>query len=116
MAIFAPLIAPHPYDKMDVATPLVGAGEEGLILGSDNFGRDIFSRIVYGSRISLIVGVGAVLFGGLIGTLLGLVSGYYGGLIDSIIMRLMDGLFAFPSILLAIAFMTVFGQGLFNVI
>jgi len=116
LAIFAPLIAPYSYDQMNVGTPLIKAGKEGFILGTDNFGRDLFSRIVFGSRISLIVGVGAVSFGGIIGTLLGLISGYYGGKIDSLIMRIMDGLFAFPSILLAITFMAVFGQGLINVI
>lgn len=101
---------------MDVTKSLLGVGEQGYLLGTDNFGRDIFSRIVYGSRISLIVGIAAVLFGAVFGSLLGVVAGYFGGKLDSIIMRFMDGLFAFPFILLAITLMTVLGQGLFNVI
>ena len=68
---------------------------EGHLLGTDNYGRDLFSRLVYGTRISMIVGIAAVLFGAVFGTLLGLVAGYFGGRIDSIIMRTMDGLFAF---------------------
>jgi peptide/nickel transport system permease protein len=115
-ALFAPLIATHDPNKMDLANSLTEAGVDGHILGTDNYGRDLFSRIVYGARISLIVGVFAVGLGGIIGTLLGLVSGYYGGKIDAIIMRTMDGLFSFPFILLAIALMTVLGAGLFNVI
>ncbi|WNS76584.1 ABC transporter permease [Bacillus sp. DTU_2020_1000418_1_SI_GHA_SEK_038] len=116
MAIFAPLIATHAPNQMDVVKSLLPPGTEGHILGTDNYGRDLFSRIVYGARISLIVGVSAVVFGAFFGTLLGLLSGYFGGKIDSIIMRTMDGLFAFPFILLAITLMTVLGQGLLNVI
>lgn len=116
VAIFAPLIATHPPNSMDLANTLAGAGVEGHLLGTDNYGRDLFSRIVYGARISLIVGVSAVLLGAILGTLLGLLAGYFGGKLDSIIMRTMDGLFAFPFILLAITLMTVLGQGLVNVI
>src|SRR5699024_2210129 len=115
-AIFAPLLAPFHPNKMDVTKSLLGAGEEGHLLGTDNYGRDILSRVIYGSRISLIVGVSAVLFGAVFGTLLGVLSGYFGGFIDSVIMRFMDGLFAFPFILLAITLMTVLGQGFINVI
>ncbi|WP_373290724.1 ABC transporter permease [Oceanobacillus neutriphilus] len=115
-AIFAPLIATHDPNTMDVTKALLGVGEQGYLLGTDNFGRDIFSRIVYGSRISLIVGIAAVLFGAVIGSLLGVAAGYFGGKLDSVIMRFMDGLFAFPFILLAITLMTVLGQGLINVI
>jgi peptide/nickel transport system permease protein len=115
-AIFAPLFATHdPYD-MDVTKTLLGPGEFDHILGTDSFGRDIFSRIVYGARISLIVGIAAVLFGAVLGSLLGLISGYFGGKTDTIIMRIMDGMMAFPFILLAIVLMTVLGQGLVNVI
>ncbi|MCM3763802.1 ABC transporter permease [Neobacillus niacini] len=116
IAIFAPWIATHPPNEMDVANSLAVPGSEGHLLGTDNYGRDLFSRLVYGARISLIVGVSAVVFGAFFGTLLGLVSGYFGGRLDSIIMRTMDGLFAFPFILLAITLMTVLGQGLLNVI
>ncbi|MCH6264966.1 ABC transporter permease [Neobacillus citreus] len=116
IAIFAPLIATHSPNDMDVANSLAVPGTAGHILGTDNYGRDLFSRLVYGARISLIVGVAAVVFGAFFGTLLGLVSGYFGGRLDAIIMRTMDGLFAFPFILLAITLMTVLGQGLVNVI
>lgn len=114
-AVFAPVIATHPPNAMD-APQLLTPGADGHLLGTDNYGRDLFSRIVYGAQISLIVGVFAVSLGGLVGTLLGLISGYYGGKLDAVIMRTMDGLFAFPFILLAIALMTVMGQGLINVI
>ncbi|MBU5445157.1 ABC transporter permease [Paenibacillus sp. MSJ-34] len=116
LALFAPLIATHPPDKMDLTASLLTPGTDGHLLGTDNYGRDLFSRIVYGARVSLIVGLFAVGLGGIIGTLLGLVSGYYGGKVDAVIMRIMDGLFAFPFILLAIVLMTVLGAGLFNVI
>jgi peptide/nickel transport system permease protein len=116
VAIFAPLIATHAPNTMDLGNALAVAGTDGHLLGTDNYGRDLFSRIVYGARISLIVGVSAVLLGAISGTLLGLLAGYFGGKLDSIIMRTMDGLFAFPFILLAITLMTVLGQGLVNVI
>ncbi|RDU35242.1 ABC transporter permease [Neobacillus piezotolerans] len=116
VAIFAPLLAPYHPNKMDVANSLAVPGSKGHLLGTDNYGRDLLSRLIYGARISLIVGVSAVVFGAFFGTLLGLLSGYFGGRLDSIIMRTMDGLFAFPFILLAITLMTVLGQGLINVI
>lgn len=116
IAIFAPWIALFAPNKMDVANSLAVPGTGGHLLGTDNYGRDLFSRLVYGARISLIVGISAVVFGAILGTLLGLVSGYFGGRLDAIIMRTMDGLFAFPFILLAITLMTVLGQGLVNVI
>ncbi|EGQ26393.1 MULTISPECIES: ABC transporter permease [Sporosarcina] len=116
VAIFAPFIATHPPNEMNVGNSLKPIGADGHFLGTDNYGRDLFSRLVYGARISLIVGVSAVLFGAILGTFLGLISGYFGGKLDSIIMRTMDGLFAFPFILLAITLMTVLGQGLVNVI
>lgn len=116
VAIFAPLIATHPPNEMIVGKSFLPMNTEGHLLGTDNYGRDLFSRLVYGTQISMIVGIAAVLFGAVFGTLLGLVAGYFGGRIDSIIMRTMDGLFAFPFILLAITLMTVLGQGLVNVI
>nr|WP_017473597.1 ABC transporter permease [Amphibacillus jilinensis] len=115
-AIFAPWIATHSPNAMDVSKSLLSPGQQGHLLGTDSYGRDTFSRIVYGSRISLIVGVSAVLFGAIFGSLLGLISGYVGGRTDSIIMRMVDGMMAFPFILLAIVLMTVLGQGLVNVV
>lgn len=115
-AMFAPLFATHDPYQMDVTKTMLGPGESGHLLGTDSYGRDIYSRIVYGSRISLVVGVAAVLFGAIFGSSLGLISGYFGGKTDTIIMRIMDGMMAFPFILLAIVLMTVLGQGLINVI
>jgi peptide/nickel transport system permease protein len=85
-------------------------------LGTDSFGRDMLSRIIYGARIALIVGILAVLLALAVGVTLGLISGYYGGFIDTVIMRVMDGLFAFPILILAIALMAVMGFGVRNVI
>lgn len=115
-AIFAPFIATHPPNEMDVTKSLIGPGQDGHILGTDSYGRDIFSRLVYGARISIVVGVAAVVFGAVFGSFLGVIAGYFGGKLDSIIMRIMDGMFAFPFILLAITLMTVLGQGLMNAI
>lgn len=116
MAIFAPMIAPYDPNEIDVANSMMPPGYDGHIFGTDSYGRDLFSRILYGSRVSLIVGVTAILVGCLIGVLLGLIAGYFGGTLDSIIMRVMDAMFAFPFILLAITLMMVFGSGLFNTI
>lgn len=116
MAIFAPMIAPYDPNEIDVANSMMPPGYDGHIFGTDSYGRDLFSRILYGSRVSLIVGVAAILVGCLIGVLLGLIAGYFGGTLDSIIMRVMDAMFAFPFILLAITLMMVFGSGLFNTI
>ncbi len=85
-------------------------------LGTDSFGRDMLSRIIYGARIALVVGILAVMLALVIGVTLGLISGYYGGIIDTVIMRVMDGVFAFPILILAIALMAVMGFGVRNVI
>jgi len=116
MALFSPLLAPSDPNIMDLTRSYIEPGNDGFILGTDEFGRDLLSRIIYGSRISMIVAVGGLLFGGSIGILLGLVSGFKGGIVDTVIMRLMDGMFAFPFVLLAIVLMTVLGDGLQNVI
>jgi peptide/nickel transport system permease protein len=108
-AIFAPLIATHEVDEMDFFYIFAKPGESGHILGTDDYGRDIFSRLVYGSRISLVVGVIAVGIGAMIGTVLGIVAGYFGGFFDALIMRFMDALLSFPYVLLAIAMMAVLG-------
>ena len=116
VAIFAPLLTPYDPNMMDTVNSFLPPGSPGHIFGTDNFGRDLFSRVIYGSRVSLIVGVASIAIGGTIGTVLGLVAAFYGGKIDNVIMRIMDGLFAFPFVLLSIALMTVLGNGLHNII
>ncbi len=114
-AAAAPWIAPF-----DPATPDYGnvlAGPSLLHLcGTDMFGRDIFSRILWGGRISLTVGFVSVALGGMAGVALGLISGFFGGFLDSLIMRVMDVLLAFPGILLAIGVVALLGPGITNVI
>jgi len=115
MAVFAPALAP--YDPLAQG---VGPANQGPSwahwAGTDSFGRDMLSRIIYGARIALAVGIVSVLIAMVIGVVLGLIAGYYGGFIDAVIMRVMDGLFAFPIIVLAIAMMAVMGFGVKNVI
>ncbi len=113
-ATFAPLIAPSAFDDMDFLNIFAEPGVGGHILGTDDFGRDIYSRLVYGSRISLMVGVVAVGIGAFLGTVIGVIAGYVGGIIDTVTMRFMDALLSFPYVLLAIAMMAVLGPGLFN--
>ena len=116
LALFSPLIATHDPNKLSLANAFLPPGTNGHIFGTDELGRDLFSRIVYGARISMAVGLGGTLVGGIIGSILGMIAGYNGGVLDSIIMRAMDGMFAFPFILLSIFLMTIFGSGLGNVI
>lgn len=113
MAIFAPLIAPYPYDKQNLLNTRKPPSAEH-IMGTDELGRDIFSRIVYGSRYSLSIGFLAVLFSNIIGMTLGALAGYFGGLVDDIIMRLIDIIQSIPGILLAIAISVVLGPGFIN--
>jgi peptide/nickel transport system permease protein len=116
MVIFADFISPYDPNTLDLGNTYLKPGSEGHIFGTDEFGRDLLSRIIYGSRISILVAVGATIVGGIIGLLLGLVSGYMGGIVDSVIMRIMDGMMAFPFVLLSILLMTILGSGVFNVI
>jgi peptide/nickel transport system permease protein len=115
MALFANFIAPYNPLEQNYARIMEGPSADHW-LGTDSFGRDMLSRIIYGARIALIVGILAVLLAMVIGVTLGLISGYYGGIIDTVIMRVMDGVFAFPILILAIALMAVMGFGVRNVI
>ena len=115
IAIFAPIVATHDPRNADVTARLKGWSQEHYF-GTDKVGRDIFSRIVYGSRISIKVGLVAMTFSISIGALFGVMAGYYGGWIDNIIMRIMDMMLAMPSILLAMVIVTILGQSLTNAI
>jgi len=129
IAVFAPLIAPFgPTETVGIdqgipvrSSPCIhlfgcDASQPQHILGTDGNGRDEFSRLIYGSRVSLLAGIGSVVLAVAIGTLLGLLAGFFGRWVDNLIMRIMDVLLAFPSLLLAIAIITVMGQGLINAI
>ncbi len=115
VAVFAPLIATHDPRQANVVERLSGWSATHY-LGTDGVGRDIFSRIVYGTRISLRVGLIAMTFSIGFGTLFGAIAGYYGGRLDNAIMRLMDMMLAMPSILLAMVIVTILGQSLTNAI
>ncbi|MCO5215805.1 MAG: ABC transporter permease [Thermomicrobiales bacterium] len=114
MALIGPHFAPYTPTEMDPANSRQ-APSAAHWFGTDEFGRDIFTRLLYGARISFQVGVISVGIAATIGILLGMVAGYFGGWLDSIISLLMDVLFAFPTILLAIALMTALGDGITNV-
>jgi ABC-type dipeptide/oligopeptide/nickel transport system permease subunit len=115
MALFADVLAPYDPLAQGVGPALAGPSFAHWA-GTDSFGRDMLSRIIHGARIALAVGIVAVMLALVIGVALGLVAGYYGGLIDIVIMRVMDGLFAFPIVILAIAMMAIIGFGVKNVI
>ena len=121
VAMFGPAFSPMDPNRQNIMLRLAepgAAGARGAIhwLGSDGLGRDVLSRLLYGARISLLVGICAILVGGTIGVIAWLVSGYFGGWIDDIIMRLCDIQLAFPFILLAIMFLVVLGPGVGNLI
>jgi ABC-type dipeptide/oligopeptide/nickel transport system permease subunit len=115
LSVFAPLLAPYDPIAQGVGPALAGPSLAHWA-GTDSFGRDMLSRIIYGARIALVVGVVSVVLAMLIGVTLGLAAGYYGGWLDIVVMRVMDALFAFPIIILAIAMMAVMGFGVLNVI
>jgi peptide/nickel transport system permease protein len=114
-ALFAPVVAPYDPLGQNLDQDLIPRSSEHW-LGTDKLGRDILSRIIYGGRISLLVGITTVAFSLAIGIVIGSLSGYFGGWIDQMLMRLVDILMAFPGILLAIAFTAVLGPGLDHVI
>lgn len=101
-----------PYDptKMDSTQKSLGVSLRHL-MGTDKFGRDIFSRVLYGTRVTLMIALGTVMIGTLVGIVIGALCGYFGGLFDEVVMRINDALFAFPSILLALVFVSLLGTG-----
>jgi len=113
---FAPLVAPQDPNAQDLAARLQPPLSEGHVLGTDGLGRDVLSRLIHGTRISLVVGFTAVLLSAALGITVGLVSGYVGGWIDSFFMRIVDAWLAFPFLLLAIAIVAVLGRGLNNIV
>jgi len=113
VAIIAPVIAPYNPDEIVESQTLPPSWKH--LFGTDDLGRDIFSRSLYGARISLTVGLVAVVIAVLIGTLFGAISGYYGGLVDSVIMRFVDVMLAFPSIFLILAIQVMLTPNIYNV-
>ena len=113
LALAAPILRTHPPNDQSIRDRFSGPTTE-FLLGTDNFGRDLFSRILYGYRTSLTVAFASVGFATLVGTLIGLVAAFYGGFIDRALMRLMDILLAFPIILLAIGVLAVLGPSTLN--
>lgn len=113
-ALLAPVIAPYPPDEL--AGPFAAPPSADFLLGTDQIGRDVLSRLLYGMRISLLVGIMATLISTVIGVVLGLVSGYFGGFLDMIIMRFTDMVMSFPYILLVLVAATIFEPGLWSII
>ncbi len=111
VAIFAPLLAPHEPNVQQAGVQLLPIGSNGHILGTDELGRDLMSRLIYGARVSIGVGLVAVAVGSTVGAALGMIAGYFGGIIDTLVMRASDITLAYPGILLGVVIVAVLGQG-----
>lgn len=116
VAIFAPLLAPHDPITQELGRRLLPPGTPGNILGTDDFGRDILSRILYGSRITLYIVLLVILTAPVVGLIIGTVAGYFGGWVDTILMRITDIFLAFPKLILALALVAVLGPGMENAV
>lgn len=117
IALFAPVLAPYDPEAIDILNRLKPPSlSSGHLLGTDDVGRDLLSRLLFGARISLLVGVSTIVLGGLVGAALGILAGYHTGRFDSVVMRIVDIQLAFPSLLLAIAILAVLGSSVVNVI
>lgn len=121
MAIFAPLIAPHDPNASSLLRRLqppawMEGGNWSYVFGCDSLGRDILSRLIYGARISIFIGVVVVLLAAIMGTLLGLLAGFAGGIVDGLISRTVDVLLSFPLLIFAIGLMGMMGPGLWNIV
>jgi peptide/nickel transport system permease protein len=115
VSIFAPWISPHDPNATNIMHLIQPPGA-GFIMGTDELGRDVFSRILYGARISLLVGVVAVVIAIALGSFFGLIAGYRGGNVDNAIMSVMDSVWAFPTLILALAITAALGPNLTNVV
>jgi peptide/nickel transport system permease protein len=113
-AIFAPLISPYDPSAQDLFHTLAPPLSPGHVLGTDQFGRDILSRIIFSTRIDVLIAFGATGVAFAVGTVLGLISGYYGGWVDKFVMRVVDVFFAFPFLVLVLAIIAMLGPGLLN--
>lgn len=116
VAIFAPILAPHDPITQELGRRLLPPGTAGNILGTDDFGRDILSRILYGSRITLYIVLLVILTAPVVGLIIGTVAGYFGGWVDTILMRITDIFLAFPKLILALALVAVLGPGMENAV
>jgi len=113
-AVFAPVLATHSIDQMNMRARFQGPSAEHW-LGTDNFGRDLWSRIIFGARISLSIALISVSVAAAIGSVVGLVAGYFGGWVDLVLMRITDVFLGFPALILALAIVAVLGPGVLNV-
>ena len=118
VGLLGPLLAPYDPNDQQLRATLQPPGwfDGDHFLGTDNLGRDVLSRIIYGARVSLLIAVSVVIVSGLIGVSLGAISGYFGGKVDFTIQKLVEVVWAFPALLLAITILAFLGQGLFNLI
>ncbi|MGB9668477.1 MAG: ABC transporter permease [Thermosulfidibacteraceae bacterium] len=114
LALFAPFIAPYPYDRIDANAVLLPPSLEHPF-GTDYLGRDVLSRVLYGARVSTIVGFISVAISTVIGMVLGAISGYFGGWVDSLIMRFVDVMLCFPTFFLILAIVSIFKPSMFNI-
>jgi peptide/nickel transport system permease protein len=114
-ALVPGLFAPYDPNTPAVGPRLADPGADYL-MGTDSIGRDVFSRIIYGARLSVLIGFGSVAIGTVLGTLIGIVTGYYGGLFDTIVQRLIDALMTVPGLIVALVVVTVWGQGVTELI
>jgi peptide/nickel transport system permease protein len=113
VALFADFMAPYPYEEQHLQDSLLGPSIK-YPFGTDQYGRDILSRVIYGTRTSLLVGVFAVTLSAIVGCIIGSVAGYFGGIIDNVLMRCIDVILSIPPMLMAISISAMLGPGLFN--
>jgi ABC-type dipeptide/oligopeptide/nickel transport system permease subunit len=116
VGVLASVLAPQDPNAQDLVARLQPPLSPGHVLGTDVLGRDVLSRLIYGTRVSLVVGFTAVALAGALGVVVGLVSGYFGGWVDSVFMRVVDAWLAFPFLLMAIAIVAILGPGLKNIV